>query len=104
MEIFDHDKGDYNMVDFTRFFDNIRKDAMDTGYNLLTKHGIKGMKEELGSKNPVKITKKLINFFIQYEEYEKCAVLKKLIEDYKNNKKEKNENKSLDTDKRRGKK
>ena len=89
MKIFDHNTGDYSMIDFNSFFDNIRKDAMDTGYTLLTKHGIKGMKEELGSKNPVKLTNKLINFFIRYEEYEKCAVLKKLIDDYKNNKKKK---------------
>jgi hypothetical protein len=43
---------------------------------------LKGMKKELGSKDPIRIAKKLMHYFIKYEEYEKCAVLKKLIDEY----------------------
>jgi len=56
---------------------------MDSGYELFLTHGIKGMKREMGSKNPIALANKLIEFFIRYEEYEKCAKLQKMIEEYK---------------------
>ena len=65
------------------FFEEIQKGAMDSGYELFLTHGIKGMKHEMGSKNPVALANKLIEFFIRYEEYEKCAKLQKMIEEYK---------------------
>jgi hypothetical protein len=37
----------------------------------------------MGSKNPIALANKLIEFFIRYEEYEKCAKLQKMIEEYK---------------------
>jgi len=69
-------------VDPTKFFKEVRKTAMDSGYELFIKYGIDGMKKELGSKDPVLLANKLMTFFIGYEEYEKCAELKKLIDDY----------------------
>ena len=71
------------MVDLSEFFEDVRKDAMDSGLKLMKTYGIRGMKEELGSKNPVRLANKMINFFIQYEEYEKCGEIKKLIDEYK---------------------
>ena len=44
------------------------------------------MKKELGSKNPIRIANKLIKYFIDYEEYEKCGELKKIIDKYKKEK------------------
>ena len=83
MNIFDRNKGEYKMVDLSEFFEDVRKDAMDSGLKLMKTYGIRGMKEELGSKNPVRLANKMINFFIQYEEYEKCGEIKKLIDDYR---------------------
>jgi hypothetical protein len=83
MNIFDRNKGEYKMVDLSEFFEDVRKDAMDSGLQLMKTYGIRGMKEELGSKNPVRLANKMINFFIQYEEYEKCGEIKKLIDDYR---------------------
>jgi len=71
------------MLDLTNFFEDIKKDAMNSGYELFLLYGIKGMKEDLGSRNPIRIANKLINFFIEYEEYEKCAELKKIVDEYK---------------------
>lgn len=83
MNIFDHEFGDFKMVDLSNFFEDIQKGAMDSGYELFLTHGIKGMKREMGSKDPVATANKLIEFFIRYEEYEKCAELQKMIEEYK---------------------
>ena len=52
MNIFDHEFGDFKMVDLGNFFEEIQKGAMDSGYELFLTHGIKGMKHEMGSKNP----------------------------------------------------
>jgi len=79
------------MVDLTEFFEDVRKDAMDSGLQLLKTYGIRGMKDELGSKQPIKLANKLIKFFIQYEEYEKCGEIKQLIDDYKKEYKTKRE-------------
>jgi len=70
------------MVDLTAFFEDVRKDAMNSGLELFKSYGILGMKEELGSKNPVRLANKMIKFFIQYEEYEKCGEIKKMIDEY----------------------
>jgi|TARA_R110001592_G_scaffold159830_2_gene391523 hypothetical protein len=83
MNIFNHDSGEYDMVDLTAFFEDVRKDAMNSGLALFKTYGIKGMKEELGSKNPIKLANKMINFFVQYEEYEKCGEIKQIIDEYK---------------------
>tara|TARA_B100000519_G_scaffold202875_1_gene222762 strand:- start:1874 stop:2143 length:270 start_codon:yes stop_codon:yes gene_type:complete len=83
MNIFDHEFGDFKMVDLGNFFEDIQKGAMDSGYELFLTYGIKGMKHEMGSKNPVALANKLIEFFIRYEEYEKCAKLQKMIDEYK---------------------
>ena len=83
MNIFDHEFGDFKMVDLDNFFNEIQRGAMDSGYELFLTYGIKGMKHEMGSKNPVALANKLIEFFIRYEEYEKCAKLQKMIEEYK---------------------
>ena len=56
---------------------------MNSGLALFKTYGIKGMKEELGSKNPIKLANKMINFFVQYEEYEKCGEIKQIIDEYK---------------------
>ena len=82
MNIFNRNTGDFDSLNTKEFFREIRKTAMDSGYELFIKYGIKGMKEELGSKDPVGLANKLMTFFIGYEEYEKCAELKKLIEEY----------------------
>ncbi len=37
----------------------------------------------MGSKDPISLANKLIEFFIRYEEYEKCAKLQKMIDEYK---------------------
>ena len=70
------------MIDLSDFFETVQRDAMESGYELFKLYGITGMKEELGSKNPIKMANKLIKYFIKYEEYEKCAVLVKLIEEF----------------------
>jgi hypothetical protein len=82
MNIFNHNNGEYDMVDLTAFFEDVRKDAMNSGLELFKTYGIQGMKEELGSKNPIRLANKMINFFIQYEEYEKCGEIKKMIDEY----------------------
>jgi hypothetical protein len=82
MYSFNKNNGDYEMVDLKGFFEDVRRSAVDTGYNLFLTHGIKGMKKEFGSKEPVKIANKLIDYYIKYEEYEKCAKLKKIIDEY----------------------
>ena len=82
MYSFNKDKGDYEMVDLRGFLEDVRRSAVDTGYELFLVHGINGMKKEFGSKEPVKIANKLIDYYIKYEEYEKCAELKKVIDDY----------------------
>ncbi len=82
MYIYNKHTGEYDLVDLNEFFEDIRKNTMDSGYDLIKKFGLKGMKKELGSKDPIRIAKKLMHYFIKYEEYEKCAVLKKLIDEY----------------------
>ena len=82
MNIFNQDSEGEKMVDLTDFFEDVQRDAMDSGYELFKLYGIKGMKEELGSKNPLKIANKLIKYFVKYEEYEKCAVLVKIISEF----------------------
>jgi len=83
MKIFDHNSGEYKMIDLEDFFEDVQRDAMESGLELFKMYGIKGMKEELGSKQPIKIANKLIKFFVKYEEYEKCAELVKIIDEYK---------------------
>jgi len=83
MKIFDNNSGDYKMIDLEDFFEDVQRDAMESGLELFKLYGIKGMKEELGSKHPIKIANKLIQFFVKYEEYEKCAELVKIIDKYK---------------------
>ena len=73
------------MIDLSNFFEDIQRGAMDSGYELFLVHGIRGMKDEMGSKDPVALANKLIQFFIKYEEYEKCAELQKMIEEHKKN-------------------
>ena len=34
MNIFNHDDGEYNMVDLTGFFEDVKRDAMESGYDL----------------------------------------------------------------------
>ena len=80
--MFDNNKGEYKQVDVKEFFEDIRKNAMDGGYNLIVEHGLTGLKKEYGSKDPVNIAKNLMKYFIKYEEYEKCGVLKKQIKEY----------------------
>ena len=75
--------GEFKMIDLENFFGDIQKGAMDSGYDLFLVHGIAGMKEEMGSKDPVGLANKLIEFFIKYEEYEKCAELVSMIKEYK---------------------
>ena len=107
MNTLNHNNGDYDRVNLYDFFEDIRKTAMNSGYNLIVSNGIRGMKENFGSKNPIKLVNKLIKYFIGFEEYEKCAELKKVIDKYKQSKikkKKSYENTDLDTDKRRGKK
>jgi len=82
MSIFNEDNNGENMIDLSDFFETVQRDAMESGYELFKLYGITGMKEELGSKNPIKMANKLIKYFIKYEEYEKCAVLVKLIEEF----------------------
>ena len=82
MYSFNKNTGDYDMVELKDLFEDIRKNAMDAGYDLIVKYGMAGMKKELGSKNPVGLANKLMKYFIQYEEYEKCAKLKKAIDEY----------------------
>tara|TARA_R110000744_G_scaffold34774_2_gene80807 strand:+ start:540 stop:800 length:261 start_codon:yes stop_codon:yes gene_type:complete len=81
--MFNQDNNGEDMIDLSDFFETVQRDAMESGYELFKLYGITGMKEELGSKNPVKMANKLIKYFIKYEEYEKCAVLVKLIEEFK---------------------
>tara|TARA_B100000287_G_scaffold428423_1_gene479818 strand:- start:667 stop:936 length:270 start_codon:yes stop_codon:yes gene_type:complete len=83
MKLFDHNSGDYKMVDLDEFFEDVKRDAMNSGLELLRTYGIKGMKHEMGSKDPVRLANKLIKFFIQYEEYEKCGEIKNIIDEYK---------------------
>jgi len=82
MNIFNKNTGDFDSLNTKEFFREIRKTAMDSGYELFMKYGIEGMKKELGSKDPVGLANKLMTFFIGYEEYEKCAELKKLIDEH----------------------
>jgi hypothetical protein len=100
MYSFNKNTGDYDMENLKDLFEDIRKNAMDSGYDLIVKYGMIGMKKELGSKNPVQLANKLMAYFIKYEEYEKCAKLKGLIDEYNKKskiKKDKNyENKHLD--------
>ena len=81
MYSFNKDKGDYEMVDLRGFFEDVRRSAVDTGYELFLVHGINGMKKEFGSKEPVKIANKLIDYYIKYEEYEKCAIIKNRMDE-----------------------
>jgi len=83
MYSFNNDSGEYNLLDLSEFFNGVQKEAMNSGYELFILHGIDGMKTELGSRNPISIGNKLINYFIKYEEYEKCAAIQKIIDDYK---------------------
>ena len=78
MNIFDHNSGDLE-----NFFEDIQKGAMDSGYELFMTHGISGMQKEMGSKDPISLANKLIQFYIRYEEYEKCGALQKLIEEHR---------------------
>ncbi len=80
---FDETFGDFNVVNLDNFFEDIQRGAMESGYELFLTHGIDGMKREMGSKNPISLAKKLIEYFIAYEEYEKCAELQKIIDGYK---------------------
>lgn len=82
MKLFNKNTGDFDSLNTKEFFMEIRKTAMDSGYELFIKYGIEGMKKELGSKDPVSLANKLMTFFIEYEEYEKCAELKNLIDKY----------------------
>ena len=82
MNIFDKNSGGFKMADLSNFFEDIQKGAMDSGYDLFLVHGISGMKKEMGSKDPVSLANKLIEFFIKYEEYEKCAKLQKMIDEH----------------------
>ena len=86
MNTLNHNNGDYNRVNLYDFFEDIRKTAMNSGYDLIVSNGIRGMKENFGSKNPIKLANKLIKYFIGFEEYEKCAKLKKVIDKYKQSK------------------
>jgi len=70
------------MINLENFFEDVQRDAMESGYTLFKTYGIKGMKEELGSKHPIKIANKLIEYFVKYEEYEKCAELVNIIKKY----------------------
>ena len=83
--------GDYDMEELKDLFEDIRKNAMDSGYDLIVKYGMIGMQKELGSKNPVQLANKLMAYFIKYEEYEKCAKLKALIDEYNKKSKTKKE-------------
>ena len=83
MNIFDHNSGDFKMIDLENFFEDIQKGAMDSGYELFMTHGISGMQKEMGSKDPISLANKLIQFYIRYEEYEKCGALQKLIEEHR---------------------
>ena len=49
MKLFDHNSGDYKMVDLDEFFEDVKRDAMNSGLELLRTYGIKGMKHEMGS-------------------------------------------------------
>jgi len=82
MQTFDSNKEEYNKVDLKEFFEDIRKNAMDGGYDLIVEHGLVGLGKDYGSKDPVNIAKNLMAYFIKYEEYEKCAILKKQIKEY----------------------
>ena len=64
MNIFDNNSGDFKMGDSKEFFKEVRKTAMDSGYSLFVKYGIDGMREELGSKDPIGLANKLMTFFI----------------------------------------
>lgn len=81
--MFNQDNNGEDMIDLSDFFETVQRDAMESGYELFKLYGITGMKEELGSKNPVKMANKLIKYFIKYEEYEKCAELVSMIKEYK---------------------
>jgi hypothetical protein len=83
MRVFDHNSGGYKMINLEDFFEDVKRDAMQSGYELFKMYGIKGMKEELGSNNPKRLANKLIEYFVKYEEYEKCAELVKIIDEYK---------------------
>jgi len=78
-----------NSPEIKEMVDKIRYQALEAGYGLFRTKGILGMLD-LGSRNPIKLAKKMINFYIQYEEYEKCAILQKIIDDYKSKKNKKN--------------
>ena len=82
MMIFDDKSGEFGMVDLENFFEDIQRGAMESGYELFLTHGMEGMKKDMGSKNPVSLANKLINYFIAYEEYEKCAKLQKMVDGY----------------------
>ena len=71
-----------NSPDMEDIVNKIRYQALEAGYGLFKTKGISGM-VKLGSKNPIKLAKKMIAFYIDYEEYERCAVLQKIIDDYK---------------------
>ena len=82
MNMFDKHSGDFMKFDLKEFFEDVRKNAMNSGYDLLVLNGLENIKKDFGSKDPVAMANKLMTYFIKYEEYEKCAVLKKLIEEY----------------------
>ena len=44
MNIFDSNSGVYEMVDLTNFFEDVKRDAMNSGYELFKTYGIRGMK------------------------------------------------------------
>ena len=52
MKLFDHNSGDYKMVDLDEFFEDVKRDAMNSGLELLRTYGIKGMKYEGGDQTP----------------------------------------------------
>ena len=50
MNIFDHNSGDFKMIDLENFFEDIEKGAMDSVYEVFMTQGTSGMQKELGSK------------------------------------------------------
>jgi len=83
MYSFNNNNGEYDLLDLSEFFNGVQKEAMNSGYELFILHGIDGMKNELGSRDPISIGDKLIKYFIRYEEYEKCAEIQTIIDNYK---------------------
>ena len=59
MNIFDKNSGDFMKVNLKEFFEDVRKNAMDSGYDLLKANGLSGLKKDFGS---------LDNFKRQFDE------------------------------------